>query len=258
MRSLNRRIVLINLSIDQRPIDWIQLELNEKEAFIFDPVKLFIQTDWTKFEDCVELINIVYQGLFDAVVIENKSLICYWPILNSPDDLWFELLNQCKSSGIQPEVNYNKDKVPSGKNILPEFQRLWKSFILFMMETLWEDIQLNEGFEEIVCLRNPNESILLFRVEEKVEPKYSYLLSADAMFEFEPSLEFQKKGDVHNVPLFTSFKHLMKNLQEEIDLTNYNATFINRDMGRGFLSSIMKKCNSNNLIKNWIEYYSEN
>ena len=127
MRPLNRKVILVDRTLDQKTIDWSQLEVDEKEAFILDPFKLFTQIDWTRFEDNVEVINIVYSDLFEALVVERKTLICYWPMLNFPDDQWVQLLEQCKSTGIQMLVNYTKDRGGDSNDMLPEFQEVCSS-----------------------------------------------------------------------------------------------------------------------------------
>ncbi|PZX50123.1 hypothetical protein [Algoriphagus chordae] len=258
MRTLNRRIILINQTFDQGQLDMRKLELNEIETFVLDPVDLFAKIDWTKFEDSVEVLNMVYADLFEAMVIDDKSLLCYWPTFNSSDEQWFELLSQCKPAGIQVQVTYTNDNFGNAREMLPEFQRLWKSFILFMIETLCEDIKLNEEFEEIACLNNLNESILLFKIIENGESRYSYLLSKETMIESEPSLESQRKLGSDNMPLFADFEGLMEELRDTIDLGDYQTTFVNRGMEKKYFNSLLKKYSSNNLIKHWIENYSQN
>ncbi|SFB44671.1 hypothetical protein SAMN04489723_110159 [Algoriphagus aquimarinus] len=258
MRPLNRKVILVDRTLDQKTIDWSQLEVDEKEAFILDPFKLFTQIDWTRFEDNVEVINIVYSDLFEALVVERKTLICYWPMLNFPDDQWVQLLEQCKSTGIQMLVNYTKDRGGDSNDMLPEFQEVWKSFVLFMVESLFEDIQLNEGFEEIAWLKNSEESILLFSVDENGVSKYSYLLCENAVFEFETSFEVQKKIVANAIPFYNSIEQLMEMLQLEINLGKCITTYVNRRLEKNYFNSLLKKHNSNNLIQHWIENYSDN
>ncbi len=258
MRHLNRKVVLIDRTLDQQAIDWSRIELDEKEAFILDPFKLFAQIDWTKFEDNVDVINIVYSDLFEALVVDRKTLLCYWPMLNFPDDRWVELLGHCKSAGIQMLVNYTKDRGEVANDILPEFHDSWKSFVLFIVESLFDDIQLNDGYEEIAWLRNSEESILLFSVEENGVSKYSYLMSENIAYEFELSFEFQKKIIANNIPFFNSIEHLMESLQSDINLEKCITTYVNRRLEKNYFNSLMKKYNSNNLIQHWIESYSDN
>jgi hypothetical protein len=258
MRSLDRKIVIVNQAMDQRSLTCNQLVMSGEDCFFLDPIKLFAQLDWTKFEDSAEVINIVYADLFESIVMENKSLICYWPNLNFPDDLFFELLGHCKSADIQVMINYINDQSNIDDEMLPEYQQLWKSFILFMVNSLCEDLQFNKGFEEIASLKTSTESILLFKMEKNRESKFSYFLSVDSFFELEPNFNMQHQFDVNSAPLFDSFEHMMEKLHLEIDLEKYSATFSNRAMEKVYFHSIIKKSTSKNLITHWIENYSEN
>ena len=129
MEKYQREIVLI----DQFHINRNQFLNKSKEVYFLDPVELFSKIDWRLFGEDITVTNTVYGELFEAVVINNKKLICYWPHLNIPDNNWFELWSQCKDAKIKTRIIYSEDSCDEVHNLSSSIQETWKTFVIFLM-----------------------------------------------------------------------------------------------------------------------------
>jgi len=132
--------------------EWTQFSNNQ--YLIFDPIPLFAEIDWTDYDNNVDVLNLIYGKLFDEFVVENKPMLCYWPRNNFPATHWFNLLQLANSAGVGIEINFLNETNTNDEEIPEALQDAWKKFLLEMMESLSDDIKLNEGLEEIAYLKS--------------------------------------------------------------------------------------------------------
>lgn len=258
MNSQRREIILISQISHEQNYKQFKLQLNDSEWFVLNPVLLFKTIDWTRFEDDVDVLNLVYSMLFDEFVIARKKILCYWPSDNYDEDCIFKLNEFCQSARIDLDVNDIKVQFVNDNKMLPEFERLWKSFILFIVESVSEDIKLNEAIEEIATLKSEDESILIFTIRENEIIRYSYLKSQVTLFEFESQFDTSKSKNRDNAILFSSFKELMSSLQNEISIKEFSANFSNSALEKQYYNAFCQNFNSFNLVQQWISNYSNN
>lgn len=254
MEKYQREIVLI----DQFHINRNQFLNKSKEVYFLDPVELFSKIDWRLFGEDITVTNTVYGELFEAVVINNKKLICYWPHLNIPDNNWFELWSQCKDAKIKTRIIYSEDSCDEVHNLSSSIQETWKTFVIFLMESLCEDIKMNENLQEIAILKCGDDSILLFKLEQNGIRQYSYVQSSENGFDFDYGNVQLKENGVNYAPVFSSFELLLEKLMLEIDVNSYQTSFLDRVLEKHYFNTILKNCTSKNLIESWVKNYSLN
>lgn len=254
MEKYQREIVLI----DQFHINRNQFLNKSKEVYSLDPVELFSKIDWRLFEEDVTVTNTVYGELFEAVVINHKKLVCYWPHLNIPDNNWFELWSQCKDAKIKTRIIYSEDSSDEVHNLSSSIQETWKTFVCFLMESLCEDIKMNENLQEIAILKCEGDSILLFKLEQNGIRQYSYVQSSENGFDFDYGNVQLKENGVNYTPVFSSFELLLGKLMLEIDVNSYQTSFLDRALEKYYFNTILKNCTSKNLIESWVKNYSLN
>lgn len=254
MKKHQREIILV----DQFQINRTQFLVKSKDIYFLDPSELFSRIDWRRFEEDVCVTNIVYGELFEALVINNKTLVCYWPNLNFPDDNWFELSVHFKEAKIKTRIIYpdltSNEKLESTSSV----QKIWKSFLLFLMESLCEDIKMNDFLEEIAILKCGNDSILLFKLEQNGISKYSYVQFPDEGFQLDNRDVHLKEIGVNFPHIFSSFEQLLEKLILEIDVNSYQTSFLDRTLEKRYFNTILKNCTSKNLIESWVRNYSLN
>lgn len=254
MEKYQREIILIG----QFHINRNQFFDKSREVYFLDPVELFSKIDWRLFEEDATVTNTVYGELFEAVVINHKKLVCYWPVLNLPDDNWFELSSHCKDAKIKTRIIYSDYSFNEEHDLSISIQETWKTFVLFLMESLCEDIKTNEYLEEIAILKCGDDSILLFKLEQNGIPKYSYVQSPENGFDFDNGdVQFKEIG-VNYAPVFSSFDQLLEKLMLEVDVNCYQTSFLDRTLEKHYFNTILKNCASKNLIESWVKNYSLN
>jgi hypothetical protein len=254
MEKHQREIVLI----DQSHKDRNQFLNKSLEGYFLDPVELFSKIDWRLFQEDVTVANTVYGELFEAVVLNHKKLICYWPHLNIPDNNWFELWSQCKDAKIKTRIIYSKNCSDQVHVLSSSIQETWKTFVRFLMESLCEDIKMNENLQEIAILKCGDDSILLFKLEQNGIRQYSYLQSPENGFDFDyGNVQFKENG-ANYTPFFSSFELLLEKLMLEIDVNSYQISFSDRALEKHYFNTLLKNCTSKNLIETWVKNYSLN
>ncbi len=254
MEKYEREIILI----DQFHIKRNQFFDKSREVYFLDPVVLFSKIDWRLFEEDATVTNTVYGELFEAVVINHKKLICYWPLFNFQDDSWFELLNHCKDAKIRTRIMYSDYSSNEEQDLAISIQETWKNFVVFLMESLCDDIKMDEVLEEIAILKCGDESILLFKLEQNGIRKYSYVQSSENGFDFENGEVELKEIGINSAPVFSSFDQLLEKLMREIDVNSYQTSFLDRTLEMQYFNTILKNCASKNLIESWVKFYSLN
>jgi len=258
MERTRRKIILTGNRFDPKRFTLDGFQLVNNEYLIFDPIELFKELDWTSYENSVQVINQIYSKLFNDFVLENKIMVCYWPTTNFPDNQWFELLSHIKKAGITMEANYLIAEGIDNEELPTLLQATWKDLVLEMLESISEDIILNEQLEEIVQLRNGQYSISIFSQVQNDHISYFYISSAQEVLEFAPQYEFEKTRDSRYVELFLSFELLLEAIQTNVELSDFTVEFLDHSFEKIYFNSIFKKKVDFNLIEHWVENYSLN
>ncbi|RAI90153.1 hypothetical protein [Algoriphagus yeomjeoni] len=258
MNSNPREITLVNQIIKEQLGSFCDLQPNDNECFILNPIDLYSSIDWTKFEEDLDVLNSIYAILFDEFVIARKKIVCYWPSQDYADDKLSEINEYCLSAGVGLNLELSQCYVDSGNKMFPEHERLWCSFMLFLVESICEDIKLNEELEEIATLKCDNESILVFSIRENGITRYSYLKSQVSIFELEGDIECFKQGLEGGMSSFLNFQELMGFLMNEINIKKYSANFSNSSLEKQYYRAISLNFNSFNLVQQWMANFNQN
>ncbi|WP_232825754.1 hypothetical protein [Algoriphagus litoralis] len=222
-----------------------------------DPVNLFSEIDWTCFEDDVQVINKIYSKYFEDVVLLGKKLVCFWPLAEQMGEEWFELSSLCKSYSYDLEQYKSLSIVDFEYGFNQEILSSWKRFVYFIVESLLEDIQLNEQFDEIATLKSDQKTIILFKLFKEGKVSYSYAFDS---FFFESDSDKGEKSEM-NLPCqesFTSFNEMLDKLIKENDLSQFESRFVDGSLEKAFFSVLSKEFKTKNLIETWIKTYSIN
>ncbi|REG91025.1 hypothetical protein [Algoriphagus antarcticus] len=258
MYSLRREIVLVNEIGNEQNCKQHKSHLDDNKCFVLDPVFLYSTLDWTKFEDDLDVLNSVYAMLFDEFVIARKRLLCYWPNEDFHDHGFIKLSEYCRASRINIEVGEVNHHLANEDKMLPEFEGLWKSFILFIVESLCEDVKVNEAIEDIGTLKCDSESVWIFSISENDMIHYSYLKSQVALFGFKSESDLSEMICSEDAVLFSSFNELVSSLQSEIDIKKFSANFSNSALEKQYYRAFCQNFQSSNLVQQWISTYSKN
>lgn len=258
MKRIRRKIILTGQRSDAMNLTLDGFRFLSNEYLYFDPISLFAEVDWTSYENNVDTLNLIYGKLFDEFVIENKTLVCYWPSSNFPDSHWFDLLSLAAKASVAIEINYLNEGSKTEGEIPEDLQHTWKKFILEMVASLAEDIKINEGLEEIAQLNSSDQSISIYCQKDSGIYKYFYLTSTQEIFQFEPQYEFEKKENIDYVEEFEDFEKLVEQIQSKIDLSLFESSFFNVSLEKIYFNVILKKDFHINLIQNWMKNYSLN
>lgn len=258
MKRVRRKIILTGQRSSSMNMTLDGFQFLSKEYLYFDPVSLFSEIDWTNYEDSVDTLNHIYSKLFDEFVIENKTLVCYWPSSNFPDSHWFDLLSLAAKSSVSIEINYLNEDKNITEEIPEELQHTWKKFILEMVDSLSDDIKLNEGLEEVAHLKSTDQSIIIYCQKNLEINKYFYLTSSQDIFQFEPQYEFEKKENIDYLEEFNDFESLVEQIQRKTDLSSFESSFFNVALEKIYFNAILKMDSHINLIQNWVKNYSLN
>lgn len=258
MNSKSREIILVN-QISKEHIDiYYNLQQDDIEYFMLNPAELFKTIDWTKFEEDIDVLNSIYAILFDEFVIARKKFLCYWPSHNYSVEKLLEINKYCQDARVGLEVEMSHSYMEKNIRMLPEYESLWSSFILFLVESLCEDIKLNEEIEEIATLKCENESVMIFSIRENELTRYFYIKSQVTIFEVEGALECYKQGIRGQVPLFSNFNELIDSLQDEINIRKFSTNFSNSSIEKQYYRAICQNFNSYNLVQQWMSNFYQN
>jgi hypothetical protein len=255
MERSRRKIILTGKRLELSQLTLDPFNSLENEYLFFDPVSLFNEIDWTSGLQEASTLNYIYGKIFDGFLMENKTLVCYWPTTDFPDSQWFSLLEFAKKAGIRMELNYFNEERSAQDEIPKELQSNWKELILELIESISNDLILNEGLAEIAQLKNTSSSITIFSQKDGDKLSYFYLTSAQEIFEFEPQYAFEKSENINYIPIFEDFENLLVAIQSDIDLTSYTVNFLDSKLEKVYFNSLMKKNVDVNLIQNWMDNY---
>lgn len=254
MQMLRKKLILCDQISCQEIV-----RLNQKEVyFTLDPVALLEIADWTEYEDNVEVINKMYKLIFDQFIIERKTIQCFWPHSGFNGNSVFELAELCKSGRIKMEILDTGNIYISNKDILPKFQVLWIKFILFILETLVQDIKMNESIDEIAILKCRHESILIFNYTEYGIDYFSYVKTHVNLSNLMSEVDTSSLDCPTETPLFQRFEGLMSSVCENHDLENYLPMFINRIYEKLYYRCLSRNIDSSELVRNWLKNSSQN
>lgn len=254
MTTRNKKIILVDYSVNSRSSKSENLTYPPESTFVFDPVDLFSEVDWTKYDEEVQVINQIYSRLFDEVVIDKKTMVCFWPLSEKYGNDWFELTNLFTSQGVEWEIQSQELFMSSSYELSFDILRAWKKFVYFIWETLFEDLQLNEQIEEVATLTGKEGSIVLFKINQEGRVKYSYSASNERVM-YNSQIEEETES---GLAYFESFDALLTRLLEDLDLQVYSVKFYERSFEKAYYNHLSKDLKSKNLIKSWLESFSLN
>ncbi len=257
MNSKNKSIVLVDQLLDAKSEMPSVLNMQTCEVVTLDPVRLFSESDWTRFEEDIDVLNKIYSHVFDQVVIANKKLVCFWPLSEQFGSEWIELASLCRASDHQLEVYksgfFEEDNYGFSGGMLCA----WKRFVYFLIESLLEDIGLNQGLEEIATLTSGRDSIVLFKLDQEEGTRYTFALSLGSQ-EVASDGGLKLAATENSLPEFDSFQEMLVNLADHRDLGPYQARFSDPGLEKVYFNILAKKSGAKNLIEAWIETYSLN
>jgi hypothetical protein len=258
MELCRRKIILTGKRLMIQDLTLDHSHSLENEYIFLDPLSLYDKIDWTNWNDEVSVLNYIYEKLFDNFLMENKTLVCYWPIIDFTDCQWFNLLEFAKKASIRIDLNYFNEERNAQDETSLELQTIWKELVLELIESISQDIIFNEELVEIGQLKNDQLSITIFSQNKGEKLSYFYVTSAQEIFEFEPQYEFEKDEKSTYVPIFTDFEGLLGSLQKEFDLVSYAVKFFDSKLEHVYFKALIKENMNVNLIQNWIDFSSLN
>lgn len=257
MNSRSKRIILVDQHIEMNPTWMGKFSNHARDLVVLDPIQLFSEIDWTRYEEDVHVINQIYSRLFDEVVINNKRLVCFWPLVEQFGNDWFELTSLCSDNQFELEVYkhilFDSDNYGFSSEIL----HAWKKFVYFLVESLLEDIHMNEQFDEIATLIGESGSIVLFRMEQNGNVRYSFA-STSEYFEIAPDQINELFERENHLLFFESFNEMLMKLLDGNDLSKYQTKFVDRQLEKAYFNVLAKDFKIKNLIQNWLATYSLN
>lgn len=257
MNSKRKKIILVDQHIEMNP-SWLDRFSDQGlEVAVLDPVELFVEIDWTRYEEDVQVINQIYSRLFEEVVVNRKRLVCFWPLDEQYGNDWFDLTSLCNLHLYELELYKENFVATDNYGFSFEILKAWKRFVYFLIESLLEDIHSNEQFEEIATLTGEKGSIVLFKMEQNGYVQYAYS-ATDCFLDFSFNSVHDLKHDGNHLPLFESFNEMLCKLSIQSDLTKYRTKFVDKHLEKAFFNVLAKAFKTENLIQNWLDSYSLN
>lgn len=257
MSSRNNSIIFVDHQVELNSAWLRKINFRKQDFVILDPEKLFSEVDWTRYEDDIRVINKIYSWLFEEVVINNKTMICFWPLHQQYGSDWIELAALCKANTYKIEIN--KGLVFDKLNC--DFDEItlasWKKLVYFLIESLFEDIQLNEEFDEIATLKSGNKTIILFKLEREGRSRYSYAIDSDFL-ELDSRNTENSAGKPSTFQSFETFNEMLEKLISENDLSHFDPQFGDKSLEKAYFRTLSKKIKPINLIESWLLTYSMN
>lgn len=257
MKSRHKSIKLVDQQIERNSKLVSILERQADDMVFLDPIQLFSEIDWTLFEEDVQVINKIYSQLFDEVVISNKQLVCFWPLSDQFGSEWFELVSLCEANSYDLEIYKSVFLSNDHYGFSEEILRSWKKFVYFLIESLLDDIRLNEEFEEIATLTSDQNIIILFKLEHEGKVSYSFAFESEQiLWDSNQKSDFSRSENV--LPSFDTFSEMLVKLLCENDLSLYKTRFLDPQLEKSYFNVLAKEFKTKNLIETWIKSYSLN
>ncbi len=132
-----------------------------------------------------------------------------------------------------------------------------KVLFIFLIESLFEDIRLNEQFDEIATLKSEQETIILFKLVQDGTIRYSYASDSDFLELIPSPVDYSGKDDLQ-IESFASFNEMLKKLLKESDLSLFESRFVDGSLEKAYFSILSREFKTKNLIENWLMTYSMN
>lgn len=226
-------------------------------TYALDPLLLFSKLNWSDYEENIQIINQVYSEVFDEIVVNKKSLICHWPLNDHFDWDWLEIQKLFIERKFEFETHKKENEYLDSKVLNKIILKKWKGLVCFILEALLDDMAINDQIDQIATLTNENGSIVLFRMEQNGDLRYSFA-STDAFFDQIPTCSEDQSKSTNSLPLFYSFMDMLENLLDELDLISYKTQFSDKQLEKTYYNRISKEFKIKNLIQNWLDTYSLN
>ncbi len=238
MNTINEQLTLIDWMPSKEQVSF---ELDCDRSFILDPESMEFKNRWSEVDGDVEVLNSLYGKIFDEVVINRKRMICFWPNFEFSASEKYELTKALDKSDISLAY-YKKDQRPIYGDMDYTIQKNWKEFVLFIVQSIFEDLRLNEGLQEIMSLKNSTSEITVMKLMGRGEE--SYICFMDGMTDLLSTDEDQ--------PLqFTSFNELLDELHFSLNISSFAYSFNDKSYEKRFYNHhLMYKVNTN-LIGEW-------
>lgn len=257
MNARHNRIILVDHNIEMNS-DWLEIMDFQKPDFInLNPKNLLAKIDWTRYEDDVQIINDIYSSLFEDVVMNNKTLICFWPLNQQFGTDWIELATLCKENSCKIEINKGCSFADDNYDLDETLLNSWKKFVYFLLMSLFEDIQLNKEFDPIGTLKSDSETIILFKWVREGSTRYSYAFDSDFLDIDSALSEYSEDGD-SRFKSYGTFSDMLEKLFSENDLVSFFPQFGEKNLEKAYFCAFSKKIETMNLIESWLKTYYSN
>jgi len=239
MNKLHNQISLI----DWLPsIENVSMGLPSNRLFLIDPYQSFCKGQWQRASENLDVLNDIYGQVFEQTVIKGKQLVCYWPEFSFSPSESFDLAKVQKEFEVEITF-FKKNYTPIDGRLSYEELLDWKEFILTLIQSIAEDIQLNQDLEEVMTLSSQKNQIRIFSTHQSGATSYCYFLGKKGDFDREeqlPELEF-----------FNSFEDLLSRVAMDLHLYDCVSDFHDRKYEKLFYKYLLKNKYSYNFIPFW-------
>ncbi len=246
MNNVDKQIVLV----DWLPsVENVSMGLPSNELFFIDPYNSICRGQWKNASERLEVLNDIYGQVFEHVVIKGKQLVCYWPEMNFNTTETYEL------SKIQNEFRlgislYKKNYAPIDVGLSYEELMDWKAFAITLIQSIAEDIHLNEELEEVMSLDNSESGVSIFTTRQNGVVNYCYF--------YQDKISTNKDLLFSELEFFETFESLLSRLSKDFSLYDYVSSFHDRKYEKMFYSYLLKNKNEYNFIPFWKGYLNNN
>lgn len=258
MKARNKSIVLVDQLTETQPEMLSILKEQNCEIVVLDPVRLFSELDWTRYDEDVAVINKIYARVFSEVVIANKKLVCFWPLSEQFGSEWFEVSNLCKANSYELEIYKSRFFDGESYGFSREILQAWKGFVYFLIESLLEDIDLNEEPEEIATLTCDRDAIVLFKLQQEGSVRYTFAFNSEHLEFATGEEQIGEPGAESGAGSFSSFQEMLLKLLSNNDLSCYQTRFLDTKLEKAYYNILAQEIKTKNLIESWILTYSLN
>ncbi|MHA7129976.1 hypothetical protein [Algoriphagus namhaensis] len=242
MKNVNRKIVFVNWLPS---LEKVEMESSIGPVFSIDPTRIEKTASWDSLAENVRVHNEIYGELFEEFVQKGYNLVCFWPDSDCSPTQRYELEKAMSNAHIDFEW-YRKNGTPKEHRFSFSELESYKEFLISMLESVCEDLQLNDGLESLMTLKSPEESIEILKLNEDGEEFFLYFRQ-------------RKDSDKESTGVFfESFPSLIQKLKSEINMFHYSYTFQNRLFEKVFYSHLITGGGDFNLVADWEKSVSLN
>lgn len=228
----------------------VQIKENVGEIYFLDPQLAGLKDRWwTGLDQDLPTLNKVYGELFDQVVMKGKSLMCYWPSADFSPAQNYELNKSLGKIGMEFSL-FIKDGDPLESGYTYDEQEAWKEFVFTLIESICEDLELNEGLEEVMTLKSKDLLIEVLKLVEEGEVKFVYYLS--------PKIGDKQEQHFSAEQMFDSFDALVLDLLSKYPLSSFAHSFRKNEFEKAFYKELLNGDDCHNLVLGWEQLLSKN